>query len=177
MTTVNVTEVTNTVEVSEVDHSTTIVEEVTKTLELISVGPQGPPGPAGPPGSGAGFDLVASSAVQLGDVLHLTSAGQVVPGDSSSLNDIIGISVDNYAPAATATVQLSGKISVRFAVAPAAVDNGKEVFASSVAGEASLSAPTTSGNSVIVVGKLSGADGLSTTPEVIVSIDLRADIP
>ena len=67
------------------------------------------------------------------------------------------------------TLGLTGQTApVLFASAPPASANGELVFLSAVAGEGSLTPPMTSGHVVMVVGVLQGADGVTTTPDVVI---------
>ena len=60
-----------------------------------------------------------------------------------------------------------------FSVPPLAGDNGKRVYLSTTAGEATLTAPG-SGNAVVLVGFLKGADGVTTTPDVLLQFEIVA---
>jgi hypothetical protein len=67
------------------------------------------------------------------------------------------------------TVYLSGEAPLRFAAAPGAADNGKRVYLSAVsAGRATLAPPAAPGEVVCLVGFLTGADGVSVTPNAVI---------
>lgn len=120
----------------------------------------------------AGIKLTAAVAVTAGDVLTLDSAGEVELADASApaLDGLaVGIALRSAAAAAdVAVVTVPGSlVPVRFAAAPAAGNNGRPVYISGTAGLGTLTPPTGSGTTRFLVGFLQGADGVTTTPNVI----------
>jgi hypothetical protein len=102
---------------------------------------------------------------------HATTAG--------ALYRAIGASSGPFGIGAVATINtIQGNLfPVAFAAAPAAADNGKDVFLSLVAGFGTLVAPSASGQAVVRIGVLVGADGVTTTPSVIFMPEIVALIP
>lgn len=66
---------------------------------------------------------------------------------------------------------------MRFGAAPGGASNGSVVFLDSTAGQASLTAPTGGNNVIVLVGLLVGADGVTTTPEVVFDVQRVAGRP
>lgn len=65
------------------------------------------------------------------------------------------------------------RVPMLFSAAPAAASNGSRVFQSTTPGEASLVAPG-SGNALVQLGILVGADGATTTPDVVFEFNVTA---
>jgi len=124
----------------------------------------------------------AGAAITAFDLVAFNASGQVVPAISTTSSgtwDVAGVAQTAAVALATLPVtELSGlQVPVRFAVAPAAINNGDPVFLSSTAGVATLSPPTTSGNSIFRAGILVGADGATLTPEVMFRPQFISSIP
>ena len=86
------------------------------------------------------------------------------------------VSGDDYLTGETARGFLQEAIiPVRFGVAPAAVDNQARVWLG-VGGLATLTPPAGGGVTWFEVGELHGADGVSTTPDVLVRLALVAHV-
>lgn len=126
--------------------------------------------------TGGSFNLLltrtAGAAIALGDLLTFDSSGDAVPAVSTTATgewEVAGVAAS--AAAAASPVQIFTirglATQTRFGVAPGAGANGTRVYLSSSAGAATLTAPTTPGNTVMLVGLLIGADGATTTPEVV----------
>jgi len=125
--------------------------------------------------SGAGLtptqNETAGAPITAFDLVVFNTMGEVVPAVSTismGSYELIGVAQTAAAPAATTAVtQLSGLVApARFLVAPLVANNGDPVFLSSTSGAATLTPPTTSGNAVVRVGTLVGADGVSLNPDV-----------
>lgn len=123
--------------------------------------------------------FVAGEALSTGDLVALNPAGQVVRANSSIAGGnwrvagvvragvLMGASVEIYTKFGTSAM-------TRFGAAPAAASNGQLVFLNSTSGQAALTPPTSSGNSVFAIGILQGADGATSTPAVIFRPQLMA---
>jgi len=125
-------------------------------------------------GSGAGITLTAGTTITAGQLVTIEdTTGDVILADSNTGTTIDGLCIGVAAEGATATNPVKiytvpgGLVQVTFAAAPPAARNGDPVFVSQTAGQATLTAPTGSGNVVYVVGILQGADGVTTTPTVV----------
>ena len=119
------------------------------------------------------FSLDVNETVEVGHVLASFSGGTygILRKASSATNQVIGMSADGGDPGDTVGVVQHGTTIVKMDSAPATTDNGKSVYLSTTNGIASLTAPSTSGHNVILLGYLIDADGVTTTPQIIVSIN------
>ncbi len=87
-------------------------------------------------------------------------------------NQVMGISLENAKRSGSATVVQQGLTKVLMDSAPATSDNGKPIYLSQdTNGVGSLSAPNTSGSNVIKIGYLFGANGVTTTPDVVLCFE------
>lgn len=169
------------VTVQESDHivtvasneSTTTIEEqiysatVSESVYTVTIGAEAAP-------TTVTLQLVAGEALTAGDAISVSAAGQAVIADTSTASGralVIGFVESNTLVNATASIQVFGRATVRFAVAPIGADIGKEVFLST-AGLVTLTPPVSSGTTLSRVGIL-----LATTPEIDIAIETRADIP
>jgi len=131
----------------------------------------GTSGGGGPSGFVETIDRVTGDALLLGHVLAFNSAGQLKLASSltaGGLDAAEALSTAAYLAGTTATVNvLHGRLyPVRFSAAVPAVNNGSEVFLSETSGLATLIPPTTSGRSVVLIGTLVGANGVTAAPDV-----------
>lgn len=121
------------------------------------------------------FTGTSGEAISAGEPVRFDRAGtpgrllrgQAVGADAA---DVVGICKNTVAGAGlSVTVYLSGEAPLRFAAAPGAADNGKRVYLSAVsAGRATLTPPAAPGEVVCLVGFLTGADGVSVTPNAVI---------
>lgn len=131
----------------------------------------------------AGIELVAGAALTPGQLVQFNTSGQAILADNNTgtVTDAfsIGASLGTYAPAATAQIaSIQGSlVTMEFAAAPAGASNGSEVFLSSVAGQATITAPSGAGEVVFSLGILAGANGVLTQVPVYFSPRLVAVIP
>jgi hypothetical protein len=119
----------------------------------------------------AASTLVLGEAVVAGDLLALNSSSEGRLAESNFSTDrwrLYAVALEPGVATATISVEtIMGRVvPIRFGVAPGAGSNGSLVFLSTVPGEAALSPPT-SGNAVYAVGILAGANGITTTPDVL----------
>lgn len=126
--------------------------------------------------TGAGVERVTSANLVAGNLLSISQpSGQFALADADTTNLIDGwvVGVSRGAATAASTAQaftVSGSIvPVLFSSAPLANQNGRPVYLSVTAGEASMSAPGSpaSNKVVFIVGTLAGGDGVSTLVDVI----------
>jgi hypothetical protein len=135
--------------------------------------------------NGAGFAANAGEALAVGDVVTIkqgVSSNQIFKADANGtdLKSVTGIAMQTAGASGDSTKinTISGTlIAVKFAAAPAGTDNGKPVYLSETAGQATITAPSASGSVVFRVGTLQGADGASTTPAVVFFPQFIANIP
>ena len=111
--------------------------------------------------------LEAGAAVTVNNLVAINgTAGKVFAADangSGTLANCIGVTVSGAsADADPISVTSAGKTSVVFDGNVTTADIGKYAYLSATAGQATLTAPTASGTSVVRVGVVAGADGTST---------------
>lgn len=116
--------------------------------------------------------FVAGENLTVGDVLVLNAAGQVIRADSSISGGnwrVLGVSRQTVLSGANVEVftKFGSSPAARFSAPPLAAQNGQIVFLASASGQATLTPPTTSGNSVFSIGILQGANGVTVTPTVL----------
>lgn len=128
------------------------------------------------------FDLVADEAIAVGDAVRLVingeggglTAGRAVKAIATSItaSEVIGVAATAAgAQGATFSVAQAGLTTIHMDSAPASTANGASIFLSrSTAGRATLTAPSTSGDSVIKLGKLTGANGSDVAINAIVAV-------
>lgn len=115
--------------------------------------------------------LTAGEVITAGDVLTVDTSGRVVKARSLfAVNRwrVAFLAYTGGAFGASVELAVSGSVApVQFALAPAAVNNGSHVFLSNSSGLADLTPPAGAGQVVFVVGILQGADGVTTTPDIV----------
>ncbi|NBO57037.1 MAG: hypothetical protein EBU84_21140, partial [Actinobacteria bacterium] len=121
-----------------------------------------------------GFEAVAGEALTAGDVVCIQNdAGtpKIYKADATTSTNkylIAGICGRTAAVNGDPTIVATGLVSATFAAAPAAADNGVSyVYLSETAGQATLTAPTASGSTVMRLGVLYGGNGADTTVRVL----------
>jgi hypothetical protein len=142
--------------------------EVTVSLDLGVFGGGG----GGGGGLTTSITIDAGEALATGSVVALAADGDVYLADATTSADrwrAFGVSDTVYAPAAAADVHVVvGTLqNTLFGSAPPAANNGDVVYLSETAGEATLIAPTSSGTVVMELGVLQGANGATTTPQIL----------
>jgi hypothetical protein len=118
--------------------------------------------------SGAVITFIAGEDLSPGNLIVINANGDAVKASASVNDDVDGVNQDAVLSGGTATILLvhGPPYFVRFTSAPAAADNGKRVFLSTTSGEASVTSPG-AGNFIVSLGRLQGADGVDTTPQVL----------
>jgi len=124
-------------------------------------------------GAGIELDTSASTSLVAGDLVSLDAGGDLTLSDANNgslrASVVVGVSRGTFGTATTAQIfTVPGSlIPVRFTSAPAAANNGSRVFLSNTAGQATLTAPSGTNTVTYQIGWLQGANGASTTPDVI----------
>jgi hypothetical protein len=133
--------------------------------------------------AGGTITVTTDVALSAGDLVAFNSSGNVVLADPS-----LALSPDRYevrgvasaAAIASASTPIyvdnGDRIPVRFGFAPAGALNGSRVYLDITAGLATTSVPP-NGNALVKVGILVGADGVTSTPDVVVDFDVIALLP
>ena len=120
------------------------------------------------------FDLTANEALEKGDVVAATISGAdgVLRKAQSRTNQVIGIvsSTTPVAAGGACKIVQSGLTTVNMTTTPGAADVGKPVFLATTHGRASLTAPSSSGHSVIRLGYIVVVNG-TTSPTIVLSIN------
>lgn len=127
-------------------------------------------------------DVVADEAISAGAILRFVTSddsgltpGRVVNANADDAEDAeaAGIAVSAASSQGDSTTMATGgEIGVLFSSAPASTDNGKQVYLSTTDGTATLTAPSSVGDTVVRIGKLKGANGSDTTPAVVLNIQV-----
>ncbi len=123
--------------------------------------------------------VVAGEALNAGEVVYIDSTGSARKAETSSAINparFYTAGVVKSSVVALNPVQIYAnvmtKVPVRSSATLVAADNGSPVFLNSaVPGEITLSLPP-AGNAVVRVGILVGADGVTTTPDVLLQLQL-----
>lgn len=123
--------------------------------------------------------FTADETLAIGDVIRIaTSAdvgfttGRAIKANGSTTDDadVIGIASSAATQGNSVNVVLAGVTGVTFSSAPAASSNGQRIYLSTTDGTASLTAPSGGSTAVCLLGRLKGADGLTTTPDCVLRI-------
>ena len=123
---------------------------------------------------------VADESISVGDMLRFVTssdvgltAGRVIKSSATTeaSGEVIGVAKTSGVQGDTIQVTTNGNANITFSSAPASSSNGQTIYLSTTSGEATLIAPSASGNSVVKLGKLQGADGVSTAPNCLLRID------
>jgi len=125
----------------------------------------------------AGENLAAGEPVRFDTT---GTPGNVLKAQATTLPtaDAVGVVKTGVLSGATVTVYMAGNVPVLFGAAPAASSNGSRVYLDpSGAGQATLTLPTGSGESVVLLGRLTGANGVTATPTVLLSPTYLYSIP
>ena len=118
----------------------------------------------------AGENVVAGDTVRFDTV---TNPGRVLKAQANVVGnaDVCGIVKDAVNAGATATVYTVGSVPILFQATPASSNNGSRVYLDpSNAGKATLTAPSASGQSIVLLGRLVGGNGSDSTPNVVLDL-------
>lgn len=105
-----------TVVVQGTDPTVVIQPQLSRTVEVITAGPQGPTGPSGPPGPAGGNVIALPAATALGGHRVVRSTGDGRCGYASADNplhgdDVLGITLGAAVAGANANVQVAGEVT------------------------------------------------------------------
>ena len=121
----------------------------------------------------------ADETIAAGDVVRLArngeaglTAGRIVKATASTVNgsEVIGIASSSASQGGALTFIVAGAAPTKFGSAPATTTNGSIVYLDTTIGQASLTAPSGAGTSIVRIGKVFGANGIATTPDIILNI-------
>ena len=124
----------------------------------------------------AGENLVEGDTVRFDTV---TNPGRVLKAQANSPTnaDVCGIVKDVVSTGNSATVYTVGSVPILFQSTPAASNNGSRVYLDPAnVGKATLTLPSASGQSIVLLGRLVGGDGVDSTPTVVLDLRLIADL-
>lgn len=121
--------------------------------------------------------LVAAENLNAGDVVSIDATGQAQKATTSGATNppkfyVVGVAKTGATTGNPVSIysNVLTKVPVRCSAIPIASDNGKPVFLdSAVPGEVVLTLPS-AGNAVVRVGILQGADGVTSTPDVLIQL-------
>ena len=118
------------------------------------------------------YTATAGENLTAGDVVRLASsgatAGQAFQAQANATDyEAFGVVKTTALLGAAVDVYVAGAVPTKFAAAPATTDNGKIVYLSATIACATLTAPTVAPTADIRLGRLVGANGVSTTPNVL----------
>tara|TARA_B100000287_G_C20667438_1_gene792167 strand:- start:1103 stop:2113 length:1011 start_codon:yes stop_codon:yes gene_type:complete len=130
--------------------------------------------------SSTAITLTADETIVSGDIVRIVqngeggglTTGRAVKAISTSTvgSNVVGIATSGATQGNTFTMESTGRVSITFGSALAATNNGQRVFLSGTSGRATLTAPSSSGNTVVELGILQSANGSDTTIPVLVNI-------
>jgi hypothetical protein len=123
--------------------------------------------------------FTADETLAIGDVIRIATSsdvgfttGRAIKANGSTTDDadVIGIASSAATQGNSVNVVLAGVTGITFSSAPAASSNGQRIYLSTTDGTASLTAPSGGSTAVCLLGRLKGADGLTTTPDCVLRI-------
>lgn len=124
-----------------------------------------------------GTSYVAGEALLIGDALAIASSGQAVKASripALQLYHVVGLALNDALPGgAVAVCRIGATAQARFSGAVPATLNGRPVWLAEN-GQATMEAASTPPAADFQLGILTGADGLTSTPEVLFSPILSA---
>ena len=130
--------------------------------------------------AGTTVTFTADETISAGDLIRFVTssdsgltAGRVIKSSATTENDAdcIGVAKTGGNQGDTITASTTGNASISFSSPPSSSSNGSTVFLSTTSGLASLVAPSGSGETVVRIGKLFGADGSSSAPNCTLNIE------
>ena len=124
------------------------------------------------------FNLIADESIVAGDIVRVVvdgeglTPGRVVKASGTvyAQSEVVGIANASASQGDSVKIVSDGLVGVKFSSAPASTSNGKNIFLSTTNGVATLTPPSGSSNSIIKIGKLVGADGSNSIPNVVLNI-------
>lgn len=141
------------------------VDSTNNQLEIIA------PFVEWPAGSAGGVVLTTDDALAQGDIVFIkATTGNIGLADANAGTvreaAAVGVARTTVTAANPAQIftQYGALIPIRFTSAPAAADNGRAVYLSQTAGQATMTAPTGASDVIYRLGFLQNGDGADTTP-------------
>ena len=123
----------------------------------------------------------ADETLAIGDIVRFVTSsdgggltpGRIVKANATTVaqSEPIGVCTSGGSQGASITVACVGNIATKIDVTPASSQNGKTVYLKTVSGQCTLTPPSSSGNSVTKIGKLTGGNGSTSTPTVFLDIE------
>ncbi len=131
--------------------------------------------------SNVSVTYVADETLAIGDIVRFVTSsdgggltpGRIVKSNATTVAQAepIGVCTSAGSQGATVTVACVGDVATKIDVAPASSANGQTVYLKSTSGQCTLTPPSSSGNSVTKIGKLTGGTGSTSTPTVFLDIN------
>ena len=120
------------------------------------------------------FTGVAGELISTGEPLRFdrSGTGRLLRAQATTTiaADVVGVAKAGAGAGAAVTAYVAGEVAVRFLAAPGAASNGARVYLDAAAGgRATLVLPSASGTCVTLIGFLTGANGVTTSPTVVLS--------
>ena len=125
-------------------------------------------------------EYVADESISIGDCIRFVTssdsgltAGRIIKSSATNVasGEVVGIAKTSGSQGSTIQVVSMGRANVKFSSAPASTLNGQTVFLSTASGQGTTTPPSSAGNSVVKLGKITGADNSTTTPLCLIDID------
>ena len=124
------------------------------------------------------ISYVAGETLAVGDVLKfgLNASGETAgrayhaQADTLANSGVVAVARSAGITAGSVSCVVAGEASMTFDVVPAANDNGKPVYLSATAAQATLTAPAGGGTFTTEIGRLTGGDGASNPVTVLLSV-------
>ncbi len=122
--------------------------------------------------------FVADETLAEGELVRIVTSsdsgtvGRVIKANATSYDnaETLGVVKTGGNQGDSVVIVTSGITGIKFGSPPASSSNGQKVFLSTTNGEATLTAPTGATNATVLLGRLTGGDGSSSTPNCIVRI-------
>jgi len=138
------------------------------------------PGPPQEPDTNFNFTATAGEAVSSGDILRMDASGSGTALRARALGvqePAVGIALSSVAQGASVKVAYNGTLTVNFAAPLSSTDVGKKVYLSSaLAGAATFTPPSASGQNVNRIGTLVSAINGASQGQVALNIELIATL-
>jgi plasmid maintenance system antidote protein VapI len=123
--------------------------------------------------------MTADETIAIGDVLRVVqtgegglTAGRVVKAIASSAlgSEVVGVATSAATQGNTITMETVDRLNLTFGSTPASASNGGKVYLSTTGGKASLTPPSSAGDTVVQLGILVGGNGSDSTVGVLLNI-------
>lgn len=130
--------------------------------------------------SNVSVTYTADETLAIGNIIRFVTSGDVglTPGRIIKANattvaqgDPIGVCTSAGVQGVAITVLCMGDVATNIDVVPPSSSNGKTVYLQTTDGTCTLTPPSATNNSVIKIGKLTGGNGVTSSPTVFIDID------